>query len=123
MTINGMHALIYAEDAEAARAFFRDVLELPNVSAGEGWLIFRLPPAELGIHPVMPGEPQRGAHALSLMCDDIEGTVEALKQKGVQYTSPIEDQGYGLVTTMVIPGGAKLWLYEPRHPIAYNLEG
>jgi predicted enzyme related to lactoylglutathione lyase len=120
VTINGTHALIYAKDAEAARAFFRDVLELPNVSAGEGWLIFRLPPAELGIHPVMPDE-RSGAHALSLMCDDIKATMAELEQKGVQFTSPIQDQGYGLITTMVVPGGAELALYEPRHPIAYNL--
>lgn len=122
MTINGMHALIYVEDAEVARAFFRDVLELPNVEAGHGWLIFRLPPAELGIHPVNPDEQRGGSHELSLMCDDINATVAELEQKGVQFTSPIADQGYGLITTMLVPGGAELALYQPRHPIAYNLE-
>lgn len=121
--INGTHALLYVEDAETTRAFFRDVLELPNVDAREGWLIFRLPPAELGIHPVGAAEHAGGTHRISLMCDDIEGTVDALKQKGVQFTSPIEDQGFGLVTTMVVPGGAELMLYEPRHPVAHNLEG
>jgi catechol 2,3-dioxygenase-like lactoylglutathione lyase family enzyme len=121
--INGTHALIYVEDAETTRAFFRDVLQLPNVDARDGWLIFRLPPAELGIHPVDPAEQRSGAHQLSLMCDDIEGTVDTLKEKGVRFTSPIEDQGFGLVTTMVVPGGAELMLYEPRHPVAYNLEG
>ncbi len=123
MTINGMHALIYTEDAEATRAFFRDVLELPHVEAGQGWLIFRLPPAELGIHPVMPDEERSGAHQLSLMCDDIKATVAELEKRGVEFSSPIDDQGYGLITTMVVPGGAELALYEPRHPIAYNLEG
>jgi predicted enzyme related to lactoylglutathione lyase len=121
--IVGTHALLYVEDAEAARAFFRDVLELPNVDAGEGWLIFRLPPAELGIHPVGPGEQAKGTHRLSLMCDDIERTVAELTGKGVQFIAPIEDQGYGLTTVMVVPGGAELGLYEPRHPVAYDLDG
>ena len=120
--IRGTHALIYAEDADAARAFFRDVLDLPNVEAGKGWLIFRLPPAELGIHPVGPDEHRSGAHQLSLMCDDIEATVAELTKKGVQFTTPIEDEGYGLITTMVVPGGAELALYEPRHPVAYDLD-
>ena len=109
--ITGVHALIFTRDAEAARAFFRDVLELPSVDAGGGWLIFALPPAELGIHPT-DGE---GRHELTLMCDDIHATVEDLKTKGVEFTRPISDEGFGLVTWLKIPGG-ELALYEARHP-------
>jgi len=121
--IVGTHGLIYSEDADATRAFFRDVLELPNVDAAGGWLIFRLPPAELGIHPVGADEHPGGTHRISLMCDDIERTVEELTRKGVQFTTPIEDQGYGIATVMAIPGGVELGLYQPRHPTAYALEG
>ncbi len=121
--ITGTHALIYTGDADATRAFFRDVLELPNIDADRGWLIFKLPPAELGIHPTGADEHASGVHRISLMCDDIETTVARLEEKGVQFTMPIEDQGYGLVTVMVVPGGAELGLYEPRHPVAYDLDG
>jgi predicted enzyme related to lactoylglutathione lyase len=119
--ITGTHALLYVGDAEATRTFFRDVLDLPNVDAGGGWLIFKLPPAELGIHPTGPDEHGGGTHRISLMCDDIEATVAELEAKGVQFTTPIEDQGYGLATVMAVPGGAELGLYEPRHPVAYDL--
>ena len=120
--ITSTHALIYAEDADAARAFFRDVLGRPHVNAGEGWLIFSLPPAELGFHPTGADERPGGTHRISLMCDDIEQTVAELEAKGVTFTGPVRDQGYGLVTTMVIPGGAELDLYQPRHPVAYDLD-
>jgi predicted enzyme related to lactoylglutathione lyase len=120
--ITSTHALIYAEDADAARAFFRDVLERPCVDAGEGWLIFSLPPAEVGFHPT-DGQPPSGTHALSLMCDDIEATMAELEAKGARFTGPPSNQGYGLVTTMVIPGGAEVGLYQPRHPVAYDLGG
>src|SRR5580658_9530055 len=102
--ISGSHAIIYAEDAEKTRAFFRDVLGFPFVDAHDGWLIFKLPPAELGIHPTgsgMGGEgdgtnsgPQSGHHELYLMCDDVVATVAELKAKGVEFTSPIENQGF-----------------------------
>lgn len=119
--ITSTHAIIYADDAEQARAFFRDVLDLPNVDAHDGWLIFKLPPAELGIHPA--GQPglMHGRQELFLMCDDIEGTVAEWRNKGVEFTTPIEDQGFGLVTTLRIPGGGSLGLYEPKHPTAYGL--
>ena len=109
--ITGVHALIFSEEAEEVRTFFRDVLECPFVDAGGGWLIFALPPAELGIHPT-DGE---GRHELYLMCDDIEQTVEDLKAKGVEFTGAIKDEGFGPVTWMKIPGG-QLALYQPRHP-------
>jgi catechol 2,3-dioxygenase-like lactoylglutathione lyase family enzyme len=110
--IIGAHVIIYARDPEAARAFFRDVLGLPSVDAGGGWLIFELPPAELAAHPAEEG----GDHELYLMCDDIEATVEELKQKGVEFTRPVIDAGWGLVTALAVPGAADLALYEPKHP-------
>ena len=111
--ITGAHAIIFTQDVEGARAFFRDVLGFSSVDAGGGWLIFELPPAELGVHPVDEG----GHHELYLMCDDIEATVSDLKGKGVEFTGPVSNQGFGLMTTMRIPGG-ELSLYEPRHPTA-----
>jgi len=114
--ITGVHALIFNHDADAVRAFLRDVLGLSSVDAGGGWLIFALPPAELGVHPIEGGE--TGSHELYLMCDDINQTVEELKAKGVEFSKPVEDQGFGLVTWFKIPGGAELALYQPRHPTA-----
>jgi hypothetical protein len=112
--ITGVHALVFTDDADGVRRFFRDVLDFPSVDAGDGWLVFALPPAELGIHP-------DGAHRheLSLMCDDIEVTVAELKAKGVEVTRPLVDEGFGLVTAIRIPGG-ELTLYEPRHATAID---
>ena len=112
--INGVHALLFNRDPDGVRAFFRDVLGLPSVDAGGGWLIFALPPAELGVHPI-EGPPQ---HELYLMCDDIEATVEELKGKGVVFTKPIADERFGLATSFSIPGGGELALYQPKHPTA-----
>lgn len=112
--IIGVHSLIYAKDAEKARAFFRDVLGFPHVDAGDGWLIFALPPGEVGIHPVMGDE----TCELHLMCDDVRKTVRALKAKGVTFTQPIVDRGYGICTALQVPGGGELGLYQPRHPLA-----
>ena len=112
--INGVHALIYAEDAEKTRAFFKDVLGFRAVDAGHGWLIFKLPPAELGIHPAEEGGVR---HQLYLMCDDVKKTVASLKKKRVK-CSPIKDEGWGLVTSMAIPGGGTIGLYQPKHPTA-----
>jgi predicted enzyme related to lactoylglutathione lyase len=110
--INGVHALIYTKDAEALRAFLGDVLGFSSVDAGGGWLIFALPPAELAAHPA-EGD---GRHELYLMCDDIEATTAELKDKGVELTGPVTDEGFGLVTAIRLPGGGELGLYEPRHP-------
>jgi catechol 2,3-dioxygenase-like lactoylglutathione lyase family enzyme len=110
--INGVHAIIFSDDAEAIRAFFRDVLGLRSVDAGGGWLIFALPPAELAVHPV-DGE---GRHELYLMCDDIEATVQELRAKGVEVSMEISDEGFGLMTALRLPDGSELALYEPRHP-------
>jgi hypothetical protein len=109
--IVGAHMIVYAEDADAARAFFRDALRFPSIDAGDGWLIFESPPAELAFHPA-----QEGAHELFLMCDDIAQTVEELTDRGVEFVAPVSDEGFGLMTRFRIPGGGELGLYQPRHP-------
>lgn len=113
--ISGAHTLVYAEDAEAARAFFRDILGFPHVDAGEGWLIFELPPAELGIHPVERPEHQMLRQDLYLMCHDLSGTIGELQAKGVEFSAPVSDEGFGLLTRFKIPGAGEMWLYEPKH--------
>jgi catechol 2,3-dioxygenase-like lactoylglutathione lyase family enzyme len=110
--ITGVHAVIFTADADADRAFFRDVLGLPSVDAGGGWLIFALPPAELAAHPADEG----GRHELYLMCDDIHATIAELSGRGVEFDAPVSDEGFGLLTTIRLPGGGDLGLYEPRHP-------
>jgi catechol 2,3-dioxygenase-like lactoylglutathione lyase family enzyme len=113
--IAGAHTLLYAEDAEAARAFFRDVLDFPSVDAGGGWLIFALPPAELGIHPAERAEQVSGRTELYLMCHDVEDAREELEAKGVEFTAPVSDEGFGLLTRFKVPGAGEAWLYEPKH--------
>lgn len=110
--ITGVHALLYTTDADADRAFFRDVLELSSVDAGGGWLIFALPPAELAAHPAE----EDGRQELYLMCDDVNATVAELSARGAEITEPVTDEGFGLVTAIRLPGGGELGLYEPRHP-------
>jgi predicted enzyme related to lactoylglutathione lyase len=112
--ISGVHALLYSADADALRAFLRDVLEWRSVDAGRGWLIFAMPPAELAAHPA-EGEFRC---ELYLMCDDVEATMAALRAKGVEFARPVSDQGWGLVTAIKLPGGGELGLYQPRHPTA-----
>jgi catechol 2,3-dioxygenase-like lactoylglutathione lyase family enzyme len=113
--IAGVHALIYAADADATRAFFRDVLDLRSVDDGEGWLIFALPPAELGIHPGPGWGQDLGRHELFLMCHDIERAVKELENKGVEFLSPVAEEGWGLSTRFRIPGGGEIGLYQPKH--------
>jgi catechol 2,3-dioxygenase-like lactoylglutathione lyase family enzyme len=115
--INGAHLILYSKDADADRAFLRDVLGCPNVDAGGGWLIFKLPPAEVAVHPTDAAE----THQLYLMCDDLERTMEELRAKGVEFADPVSDQGWGLLTAITLPGGGRLGLYEPRHATAYDL--
>jgi catechol 2,3-dioxygenase-like lactoylglutathione lyase family enzyme len=114
--ITGAHAIVYTRDAEADRAFFRDVLGFQSVDAGGGWLIFALPPAELAAHPSDDG----GRHELYLMCDDIDATVAELEGKGVELARPVSDEGFGRLTALVLPGGGELGLYEPRHPVPHG---
>lgn len=125
--ITAMHTLIYADDPPAARAFFRDVIGWPFVedpASEPGWLIFQTGPSELGVHPTMPGQPQRSDadhQEVSLMCDDIEATVAELKDNGAEFTRDVRDDGFGLTTSIKIPGGGEIQLYEPRHNTAFNL--
>jgi predicted enzyme related to lactoylglutathione lyase len=111
--ITGIHSIVHTKDAEADRAFFRDVLGFPSVDAGHGWLIFALPPAELACHPT-EGTPRQ---ELYLMCDDVAAAVDSLREKGID-TGPINEAGWGRVTMLTTPGGAEIGLYQPRHPTA-----
>jgi catechol 2,3-dioxygenase-like lactoylglutathione lyase family enzyme len=115
--IRGTHVILYSSDAEADRAFFRDVLGLADVDAGGGWLIFRLPPAEVAVHPAEVS----GAAELYLVCDDIDGTVADLGTRGVDFEGPVSDQGWGRLATVRLPGGGRLGLYEARHPTAFDV--
>ena len=119
--ITAVHTLVYADDAEAARAFFRDVLGWPHVDAGGGWLIFGTGPSELGVHPTEPGR-DSAHHAITLMCDDVRATVTELEAKGVEFTREIRDDGFGLTVDFVVPGAGEMMLYEPRHEKAYDLD-
>jgi catechol 2,3-dioxygenase-like lactoylglutathione lyase family enzyme len=110
--IAGAHTIVFADDAERARAFLRDVLGLDGVDAGEGWLIFALPPSELAVHPDAVG----GRHELFLMCHDVRQTVHDLEAKGVEFVAPVTDEGFGLLTRFKVPGAGEIGLYEPRHP-------
>lgn len=114
--ISGVHAIIYSKQAERLRTFLRDTLKLPSVDAGGGWLIFALPPAELGIHPA-----EESYHELYLMCDDIEATTRDLKAKGVEVATPIADQGWGLLSRLRLPSGDEISLYQPKHPTAIGM--
>jgi hypothetical protein len=109
--INGAHVVLYSADADADRVFFRDTLEYSYADAGRGWLIFALPPAELAIHPAERG----GNHELHLMCDDVHAFIADMKKKGVA-CEPVSEQRWGLLTRLTLPSGAKLGVYEPRHP-------
>ena len=110
--VGAVHVTVFSTDAEATRAFFRDVLELDSVDAGGGWLVFALPPAELGIHP-SDSEPR---HELYLMCDDIEATLARLAERGVGPSRPVSDERWGRVAYVPVPGLGELGIYEPRHP-------
>lgn len=112
--IRGLHGLFYSSEPEAARDFLKDKLQLPYTDVGEGWLIFDLPEADLGIHPTGPGQ-AGGAHDVSFYCDDIQGTVADLKSRGVEFETEVEDHGYGFVTYFSIPGGIRVQLYEPKY--------
>jgi hypothetical protein len=118
MTIIGAHVLLYTPEAEALRAALRDAFGFPHVDAGDGWLIFRLPPAELGVHPAEGSGPEAVQHALSFMCDDIHATVRQLRAKGLAVDGEPEDHGYGIVVMVTLPGGVRVQVYEPRHPLA-----
>jgi catechol 2,3-dioxygenase-like lactoylglutathione lyase family enzyme len=119
--INGAHLILYANDAQKARAFFKDVLGLSHVDAGHGWLIFALPPAEIAAHPTDSGEnsgddlPRCELH---LMCADLAKTMNDLKKKGVEFVGGISEQPWGLFVRLVVPGAGPIGLYQPKHPVA-----
>jgi hypothetical protein len=108
--INGAHSIIYSTNPEADRAFLRDVLKLPNVDVGHGWLIFGLPPAEVAVHP----SDKNNVHEFYLMCDDVEALVTEMNKNNVSCT-PLQNLGWGLLTQITLPGGGKLGIYQPRH--------
>jgi hypothetical protein len=106
----GAHSIIYSTNPDADRVFFRDVLKLTNVDVGEGWLIFGLPPAEVAVHP----SDRNDMHEFYLMCDDVEAFVADMKKRNVA-CEPVQNQGWGLLTRLTLPGGGNLGIYEPRH--------
>ena len=111
--IFGAHVIVYSKDATADRIFFRDIFGFPSVDAGDGWLIFALPPAEVAVHPAEGND----RHELFFMCNNLEAEVSALRGKGIQ-CSDVHDAPWGSTTTMRLPGGGKIGLYQPRHPVA-----
>jgi catechol 2,3-dioxygenase-like lactoylglutathione lyase family enzyme len=119
MAINGAHVLLYTSEPEALRAMLRDVFGFKYVDAGEGWLIFALPPAELGVHPAEgPTHASGVRHQFSFMCDDVESTIRDLKGKGVHVDGEPKNEGWGITVMLVLPGDLHVMLYQPRHPVA-----
>jgi catechol 2,3-dioxygenase-like lactoylglutathione lyase family enzyme len=114
VAITGVHTVIYTPEPDAVRAIFRDVFGWKPVDAGDGWLIFALPPGELAAHPT---EDEVG-HELTLMCDDLGATMAELQAKGIEFEGEPEDQGWGIAAMMLLPGDTRLMLYEPRHETA-----
>lgn len=118
VAITGSHTLLYSSAPEQLRAVLRDVFEWPHVDAGDGWLIFALPPSELGVHPDEGPAYEAGTHRFSLMCDDIGATVDELRAKGIQVQGEPQDEGWGISVMLALPGGVDVQLYEPRHAVA-----
>jgi catechol 2,3-dioxygenase-like lactoylglutathione lyase family enzyme len=115
--IIGSHVIVYGRDAEADRTFFADVLGLPHVDAGGGWLIFKMPPAELAVHP----SDASTAHELYFICDDLDVTMSELQTKGVEFTQDVSEERWGRLTHFRLPGGGEVGMYEPRHPLAIDV--
>jgi hypothetical protein len=115
--ITGTHVILYSADPEADRALLTALLDRPRVDAGGGWVIAQLPPAEVAVHPAEVS----GAVELYLVCDGVEATVADLTARGVTVEGPVLDQGWGRVTTIRLPGGGRIGLYEARHPTAFDL--
>jgi hypothetical protein len=113
MAITGAHVLLYSPAADALRRVLQDVFEWDHVDAGDGWLIFALPPAEVGVHP---GD--RPSHELTLMCDDLDTTMAELRGKGIEFRGEPQAAGFGVTVTMMLPGDLEMLLYQPRHPTA-----
>jgi catechol 2,3-dioxygenase-like lactoylglutathione lyase family enzyme len=114
--ISGAHVIVYSKDADADRAFFRDVLGFKSVDAGHSWLIFALPPGEAAFHP----SHENGPHELYFICDGLESEMASLARKGVQF-SEVQEARWGSITKMRLPGGGEVGLYQPKHPTALGL--
>jgi catechol 2,3-dioxygenase-like lactoylglutathione lyase family enzyme len=114
--ISGVHALIFSRDADADRAFFRDVLGFNFVDSGGGWLIFALPPAEVGIHPAEAN----GEHQLFLLCDDIDATAKDLELRGVTLKRPFHEEAWGRLSSIKLPGGGELGIYQAKHALTHD---
>ena len=115
--ISGAHVIVYSKDADADRAFFRDVLGFKSVDAGHGWLIFALPPGEAAFHP----SDKNGPHELYFMCDDLKAVMAMLAKKGVT-CSAVHEERWGSITRIRLPGGGEIGLYQPKHPTALGLK-
>ena len=115
--INGSHVILFSADPEADRAFFAEVLGQPHVDAGGGWLIFKLPPAELAVHPT----DGPSGHELYFMCDDLDATMRDLRARGVEFADDVSEERWGRLTHFRLPGGGEVGMYEPRHPLAIDL--
>lgn len=118
--ITALHTLVYAEDPEAARAFFRDVLQYPGVDTGGGWLIFRSGPSELGVHPSSWEHEGRSGGTdqrfdLSLMCDDLAATREELAGRGAEFEGGVEEEPWGSTIQVKVPGAGTMTLYQPKY--------
>jgi len=116
--INGIHALIYTKKPDNVRKFFKDILKFPSIDAGKGWLIFALPPAELGVHPT----DEDSYHELYFLCRDLKKTIIKLKKKRIKILDPITDREWGLVTRIKLTGGDIFGIYQPKHPTAITLK-
>lgn len=118
--ITALHTLVYADDPEAARAFFRDVLRLAGTDTGGGWLIFRTGPSELGVHPSSWEHEGRSGSTdqrfdVSLMCDDLKATMADLAARGAEFAGDVQDEGWGLTTRLRVPGAGEMTLYQPLY--------
>ena len=121
MGVFGVHMLLYTSAPEEVRAILRDVFGWKHVDAGDGWLIFRTPPAEMGVHPTEgPADDNGTGHLISFMCDDLYKSIAELRARGIEFVGEPQDQGYGITIQMRLPGDCEVTLYEPRHPIAID---
>jgi catechol 2,3-dioxygenase-like lactoylglutathione lyase family enzyme len=118
--ISGAHVVLYSNDATRDRAFLRDVLGFVSVDAGQGWLIFALPPAEVAVHPADPPSGEQNPHELYFLCDDLKSELEGLRQKGVQ-CSNVREERWGSLSRIRLPSGSEIGLYQPKHPTALKL--
>jgi catechol 2,3-dioxygenase-like lactoylglutathione lyase family enzyme len=116
LMISGTHMIVYSKDAEADRAFFRDVLGFASVDAGHDWLIFAMPPAEAAFHPSDAND----VHELYFMCEDLKAEMAALAEKGIR-CSDVQEARWGSITKIQLPGGGKVGLYQPKHPTAIGI--